>query len=168
MIETNRDNACFFRATASIHELDSYVLRVRESSKSNTAVRVLRGSRMITKLGLLDEFAAALQFPLYFGRNWDALEECLSDLEWLPADAYVFIISDAVLILKSEEQRDLVTFFDILLAVCRAWMNGSRESERKPISFKVILHSSHSDPERLRERLNPVIGEVAVVSFVDV
>lgn len=35
------------------------------------------------------ELAAALQFPLYFGKNWNALRACLQDLAWLKAQAYL-------------------------------------------------------------------------------
>ncbi|WP_199922364.1 barstar family protein [Microterricola viridarii] len=43
-------------------------------------VRVVRGRKMRTLRPLFDEFAAALQFPLYFGENRDAFYERLSDL----------------------------------------------------------------------------------------
>lgn len=33
-----------------------------------------------SETALLDAVAAALGFPPYFGRNWDALDECLRDL----------------------------------------------------------------------------------------
>jgi Barstar (barnase inhibitor) len=33
--------------------------------------------------------AAALQFPASFGRNWDALADCLEDLSWQPAQGIV-------------------------------------------------------------------------------
>ena len=33
---------------------------------------------------LLEELAAQLRFPDYFGANWNALEECVRDLSWLP------------------------------------------------------------------------------------
>lgn len=40
--------------------------------------------------------ASAMQFPDYFGNNWDALDECLNDMEWLPADGYCLVLHDAV------------------------------------------------------------------------
>ncbi len=33
---------------------------------------------------LFDALADGLRLPDYFGRNWDALHDCLGDLEWLP------------------------------------------------------------------------------------
>lgn len=32
-----------------------------------------------------------MQFPEYFGKNWDAFEECINDLSWLPADGYILV-----------------------------------------------------------------------------
>jgi hypothetical protein len=42
--------------------------------------RFCRGSKMQTLDALFDEFSAAWQFPYYFGYNWAAFDECLSDL----------------------------------------------------------------------------------------
>ncbi|WP_448096863.1 barstar family protein [Luteibacter yeojuensis] len=39
--------------------------------------------------------AKALEFPDYFGENLDALYDCLTDLSWLEAAAYVVVLSDA-------------------------------------------------------------------------
>lgn len=44
------------------------------------------------KVGVLDRFADALQFPSWFGRNWDALYDCLVDLSWLSAPGYAIIV----------------------------------------------------------------------------
>lgn len=46
-----------------------------------------------TKEELLSRAARALQFPPYFGGNWDAFEECVNDLAWLPARGYVLHIT---------------------------------------------------------------------------
>jgi RNAse (barnase) inhibitor barstar len=51
--------------------------------------------RFQDKENLLRAIAAALRFPDWFGRNWDALEDCLTDLSWLPADGYVLVFEQA-------------------------------------------------------------------------
>ena len=43
------------------------------------------------KLSTMDAIAVALSFPDYFGRNLDALYDCLTDLSWLPSGEHVLI-----------------------------------------------------------------------------
>ncbi|BDM68608.1 hypothetical protein HEK616_20950 [Streptomyces nigrescens] len=38
------------------------------------------------KAAFMDRCAGALRLPGWFGRNWDALADCLTDLSWCPAD----------------------------------------------------------------------------------
>jgi RNAse (barnase) inhibitor barstar len=47
------------------------------------------------KEGLLARTAEALNFPDWFGKNWDAWFDCLVDLSWLPADGYVVVFEEA-------------------------------------------------------------------------
>ena len=53
-----------------------------------------------------------LQFRSYFGRNWDALDECITDLEWLPGKAYILFVSYANDALGGQDRA-----FNILLSV---------------------------------------------------
>jgi RNAse (barnase) inhibitor barstar len=39
--------------------------------------------------------AEALGFPDYFGHNWDAVDESLRDLSWLPGTGYVLFVDHA-------------------------------------------------------------------------
>ncbi|WP_328917156.1 MULTISPECIES: barstar family protein [unclassified Streptomyces] len=36
--------------------------------------------------GFMDRAAADLRLPDWFGRNWDALADCLTDLSWWPVE----------------------------------------------------------------------------------
>ena len=42
-----------------------------------------------TKSSMLGLIARVLAFPSWFGRNWDALEDCLTDLSWIDAPGIV-------------------------------------------------------------------------------
>lgn len=47
------------------------------------------------KAEFLARMALALEFPACFGQNWDALADCLGDLEWLPAEGYLLLLEHA-------------------------------------------------------------------------
>jgi Barstar (barnase inhibitor) len=49
------------------------------------------GRQISSKAEFLSAIAEAMQFPDYFGHNWDTLDECLTDLSWCLADKYVVI-----------------------------------------------------------------------------
>lgn len=47
------------------------------------------------KQELLETIARELAFPEWFGSNWDALEDCLTDLGWCVASGYALILENA-------------------------------------------------------------------------
>jgi hypothetical protein len=105
----------------------------------------LNGRRMHTKRHLFAEFAAALHFPSYFGNNWDALDECLKDLEWLPAAGYILFISDAIEIL-SDDTKEMDILLGVLQTAGKAWA-----ATVPPRPFHVVL-GCRPELEGLMER----------------
>jgi RNAse (barnase) inhibitor barstar len=87
------------------------------------ALKVIKGRRCKTPANLFAEFAQALEFPDYFGHNWDAMEECLADLEWLPAKGYVLLITNAGDVLP-DNAEEYETFLEILRDAGEAWGTG--------------------------------------------
>jgi RNAse (barnase) inhibitor barstar len=51
--------------------------------------------RLGSKTGFLGRAARALEFPQWFGKNWDALNDCLTDLSWLGGNGWVIIFENA-------------------------------------------------------------------------
>ncbi|WP_375472657.1 barstar family protein [uncultured Nostoc sp.] len=43
-----------------------------------------------------------MQFPTYFGTNWDAFDECITDLTWCPAERYVILYDYADIFAQAE------------------------------------------------------------------
>jgi len=71
------------------------------------------GALIRDKAGLLDALAAAFKFPSYFGKNWDALLDCLRSLpDELPARGYVLAVRNSGAFLSSSP-KDLEDFADI-------------------------------------------------------
>jgi len=99
-------------------------------------VKVFHGRKCRTKSALLGEFSRVLAFPSYFAKNWDAYMDCLTDLQWLPAPGYVFVILDAEEVLADHEE-DYAIFIDILNEASRVWC--TEQDVRPEIPFHVLL-----------------------------
>lgn len=97
----------------------------------------LEGKEAETTSSLFTQFATRLCFPEYFGRNGDAFEECLRDLEWLPARGYVLAIANAESLL-SQDSRDYDTFVDTMQTAGAEWATR-RGSDASGTPFHVIL-----------------------------
>jgi len=78
---------CVFTVGCSPSELTDLDWKFQRDYFQRGVVRLVRGAKMRTTARLFDEISAAFQFPCYFGENWDALDECLNDIDWLPGDA---------------------------------------------------------------------------------
>ena len=66
-------------------------------SRDDAVMEALSGSglavaRVDLSAPVFDAFSSALSFPDWFGRNWDALEDCLTDLSWRPAAGHVILL----------------------------------------------------------------------------
>jgi len=71
------------------------------------------GGAVPDKAALMSALAAAFRFPAYFGKNWDALLDCLRSLpNELPARGYVLLIGNSSAFLAGRP-RDLEDFADV-------------------------------------------------------
>lgn len=108
-------------------DLGSLALEVR--SNPDHVIRVLRGEKCRTKQEFLDEVAAAFQFPYYFGKNWDAFDECINDLgDWLPAHNYLALVTNAEELLFEEPFKEFETLTRILRRAAERWRSGFNQA----------------------------------------
>lgn len=124
--------------------------------ESGLTARVVRGRKMRTVGGVLDEFAAALQFPLYFGENKDAFNECISELEALPAgEGYVVMITEPEQVLADEDARELNWLARALVSAAEEWAQPVDLGEwwdRPAVPFHVVLAGERGQVESAARR----------------
>ncbi len=100
---------------------------VYRTARKDDVADALRGSKLaLTEIdisgGVFDAFARSLEFPDWFGRNWDALEDCLSDLSWRKADGHVLLITHFDAVARDE----LGVLREVLAASAEFWAGRGR------------------------------------------
>jgi len=99
----------------AVHGSELFLARIRSGHKDE----------------LLKNIAAALEFPAWFGANWDALEDCLSDLA---GQGYVLLFEEA------KPGDDLGILVDVLRSSAQSWA-----ARGKPF-FAVFIDPARSLP----------------------
>jgi Barstar (barnase inhibitor) len=118
-------------------------------------VRTVRGRKMRGYQGLFDEFAAAWQFPWYFGENSSAFDECLADLSWLPAPAGYALVFRCPAEVLADTDDGLTWLVGSLTRAAAAWATPIEMGEwwdRPAIPFHVILQSPAIELAEVRDR----------------
>jgi len=132
---------------ADPHQIFILPTRDLESSNStvewwrtNRLVRVVRGDRMATIAGVHEEFAAAFQFPLYYGTNLDAFVDSLAQpVETPVVDARICLVANAEYFMSLEPER-LSEIAACLAEVREEWaLNRGGPEDRTPLAFSVVL-----------------------------
>jgi len=72
------------------------------------------------KSEFLERTAAALEFPAWFGGNWDAFFDCLADLSWRPARGHVLVFENTA-DMRRHAPEALDTAITILADAAVAW-----------------------------------------------
>lgn len=93
------------------------------------------------KQALLAAIARALDFPDWFGGNWDALEDCLTDLSWRTAGGHLLVLEGA----QHLAPDDAGVLIDVLSSAAEFW------SGRGTPFFAVFVNGPESLPPLIRE-----------------
>ena len=114
---------------------------VYRASRADEIADAVRGSKLnfarisiSGKASLMQDIAKALGFPDWFGENWDALEDCLTDMSWREAQGHVLVFEGFQFL----PEDDLGVLIDVLISAAEFWAD-----QGKPF-FAVFI-----DPERL-------------------
>lgn len=128
----NGDRAGVYRTTVEPGEI------IAAAATIGLAVFRIDLRRARGKAGLLDQIAQALCFPAHFGKNWDALNDCLDDLEWLGKKDLLLLVTGA-----AEFADNYREDFDILVHLLEG--NADSWRARKQLFWVLIQTPENLD-----------------------
>jgi RNAse (barnase) inhibitor barstar len=133
---------------------DSVQGSIREAGQSGVVVEV-DSADALTLDAFFVAISSAFEFPDYFGNNWEALKDCLTDLDWLPSDAYLLIFRNSER-LFANQVAERASFLRIMNLAAEEWsipITSGEWWDRPAIPFHVILDDGVSQwsPELLHD-----------------
>lgn len=92
----------------------------KEAARAGWGFFVLDGSKIYDKKTFLEKIARAMRFPDYFGRNWDALNDCVTDMTWTRAEGFVLVFQEPRRFLETSP-KDWDVALEILKSATESW-----------------------------------------------
>jgi hypothetical protein len=136
---------------ATDNEVTDWLRAQEQSHKLRIVARAIRGAKCGTRAAFFSEIGAACQLPHYFGENWDALFDSMSDLQGDDFVVYVLVVRHAVRLLDQEPGKELKAFAEVMTRTGQSWANSS--GKRPASVFRVILHALAGEETKLRARM---------------
>jgi hypothetical protein len=130
-------------------------------------IRTIDGSRTKTREAIFDAFAEVWHFPPWFGRNMDAFDDFMRDLDNMidtamgkpPAPGYLTQITDAHLILA--DQPEAFSWFANCMPFYRDYY---RDEASPPAVFGLLLSAPPDQLQEVRKRWLTANVPVATVT----
>jgi|WetSurMetagenome_2_1015567.scaffolds.fasta_scaffold160457_2 RNAse (barnase) inhibitor barstar len=100
-------------------------------------------------------FQDSFDFPWYFGYNWNAFHECMTDLSWIKSGAYILILKNLEKIPLDDEGKQLL--FRSLIFITKEWRNGMYYNEEFPnphTPFHIVFASETANISTLTKLLD--------------
>lgn len=140
---------------ASPFEVANYLMAWIPAHPEWDILRV-RGAKSTDEASFFDELAAALQFPYYFGENWNAVWDCITDLNWLKGSSFLLVFDSADQLL-SQSHRGFSFLLQVIKDAHDRWYRetvdfGSRG--RQPIAFQSVFACDPDAVDALSQRLS--------------
>jgi hypothetical protein len=129
-------------------------------------VRAVRGDKMRSVSAVFDEFAAAWQFPLYFGQNKDAFADCMGNLPQPPGRGFVVLIVKPDEVLADAPARELEWLVRALNSAADEWGRPIELGEwwdRPAVPFHVVLDVGGPSGSAARKQWSRVGAEMQVL-----
>lgn len=106
-----------------INPVESFVYAENIDSEMNSEAFVLEvPAGIVSKKRLMTAIARAGHFPEYFGANWDALLDCLRDMDWIKKKKVLIIHHDLPL---ADDAVACGTYLGVLQDALAGWQQNA-------------------------------------------
>lgn len=123
-----------------------------KKSFSGAFIGHIDGSKAGSMKDFHEQIGLALKFPDYSGKNLDALDEMLNDLEWIKEEKVILYISNSADWLSKERSEERVlSVLDIFDATAEDWKWMDEEEDIAKKEIRIIFDDS--------DRIRTLLGE---------